>query len=129
MAKKPKSDITKKYTTLSRLFGILSLIVTIVPILVYVGIGFANGDISQKVTLGFTFMIAIILLLVNIIFKFHIRSVLWILVLGIYFCLKDILPLLLILAIGTILDEFILSPLHKSFKSKAKINREIDKRI
>lgn len=123
------SDITKKYQVLSRLFGALSLVVTIVPVLVYVALGFANGEIHQKVTLGITFTLAMLLLAINIIFKFHIRSIIWILVLGIYFCIDNIMPLLLVLAIGTILDEFVLTPLHKSYKSKMKINREIDKRI
>lgn len=39
------------------------------------------------------------------------------------------MPLLLIVAVGTILDEFLLTPLHKHFKNKATINREIDKRL
>lgn len=124
-----KSDITKKYSMLSRLFFWLSIIISFVPVLVYVVLGFVNGEIGQKITLGMTLFIAIILFAINMIFKFHVRSALWILVLGIYFCLDKILPLLLMVAVGTILDEFLLTPLHKSYKSKAKINLEIDKRL
>lgn len=90
---------------------------------------FYNGSVHQKITLGIVLIIAVLLVVVNVVLKYHIRSVLWILILGIYFCLDNIMPLLLIVAIGTILDEFVLSPLHKSFKNKAKINNEIDKRI
>lgn len=129
MAKYKKSDITKRYINLSRLFHAISIIILIAPILVYVVLGFANGEITQKVTLGITLSIALLLTIVNAIFKFHIRSVIWIMVLGIYFCLQNIMPLLLIVAVGTILDEFILTPLHKSYKNKATINKEIDKRI
>lgn len=129
MAKTNKSDITKHYLALSRLFLALSIIVTVVPLLVYVIMGFVNGEVHEKITLGISFTVAVLLLAVNIIFKYHIRSVLWILVLGIYLCLDNILPLLLVVAIGTILDEFVLTPLHKSYKSKAKINVEIDKRL
>lgn len=124
-----KSDETKKYSTLSHLFLGISLIMTFVPILVYVIIGFINGEVHEKVTLGISFMVAVILLAINLIFKYHIRSILWILVLGIYFCLDNILPLLLVIAISTILDEFVFSPLHKHYAAKAKINKEIDKRI
>lgn len=124
-----KSDITIKYTRLSRFFRALSIIVLVCPVVVYAILGFANGEVHQKLTLGFTLIIAIILFLINIVFKYHIRSALWIMVLGVYFCMNNILPLLLCVAIGTILDEFLLTPIYKSFKSKAKINREIDKRV
>lgn len=126
---KKKSDVTKKYARLSLLFFWLSIIVTIVPVIVYTGLAFANGEVHQKVTLGITLAIAIILVVINLVFKYHIRSSVWILTLGIYFCMKNILPLLLMLAIGTILDEFVLTPLHKSYKNKKTINYEIDKRI
>ena len=68
------------------------------------------------------------LVAVNMVFKYRIRSTLWILVLGVYFCLDDILPLLFMVAVGTIVDEFILSPLARSYRHKMIINREIDKR-
>lgn len=124
-----KSDITKKYSRLSALFFWLSMLVTVAPIGVYLGLAFYNGSVHQKITLGIVMIVAVLLVVVNLVLKYHIRSVLWILILGIYFCLDNIMPLLLIVAIGTILDEFVLTPLHKSFKNKAKINNEIDKRI
>lgn len=123
------SKITKRYTILYRLFLALSIIALAVPVVVYSVIGFVNGDVKEKLTLGITLIIAIMLTMINLIFKFHIRSVIWILVLGIYFCIDNIMPLLLIVAISTILDEFIFTPLYKKYRSKARINREIDKRI
>lgn len=123
-----KSDITKKYQRLSILFQCLSILVLVGPLAYYTILGFVNGEVTEKFTLGVTFVIAAILFIVNILFKYHIRSIIWILVLGIYFCISNILPLLLMVAIGTILDEFILTPLHKSYKNKCTINREIDKR-
>ena len=56
------------------------------------------------------------------------RSTIWILLLGIYICLDNIMPVLLTIAIGTITDELILTPLHKKYKQLAIINSEIDKR-
>lgn len=123
-----KSDITKKYQRLSILFQCLSILVLVAPLAYYTILGFINGETTEKLTLGITFVIAAILFIVNVLFKYHIRSTIWILVLGIYFCIDNILPLLFMVAIGTILDEFILTPLHKSYKTKCTINREIDKR-
>lgn len=123
------SKQTKKYSSLYKMFFAFSIIVTVLPIIVYAIMGFVDGSVREKLTLGITLIVAIILTVINLIFKFHLRSSLWIVVLGIYFCIDNIMPLLLIVAIGSILDEFIFTPLYKSFKSKAKINKEIDKRL
>ena len=123
-----KSDITKKYQRLAILFHALSILVLVAPLAYYTIYGFINGEVTEKLTLGITFVIACILLVINVLFKYHIRSTIWILVLGIYFCIDSIMPLLLMVAIGTILDEFILTPLYKSYHNKCTINKEIDKR-
>ena len=128
-----KSDITKKYSRLYKLFLSLSIIITFAPLVAFAITGFVMGETHQKFVLGATVVIAIILTVVNILFKFHLRSILWIIVLGIYFCLSNlpsvILALLLIIAITTIIDEFVFTPLYKKYKQKANINKEIDKRI
>lgn len=120
---------TRKYKALSTLFLALSILLMVAPIAYYSIQGFIQGETTEKFTLGITFVIACILFVINIMFKFHIKSTIWILVLGIYFCLDNILPMIFILAIGNILDEFVFTPLHKHFKNKAIINKEIDKRI
>ena len=123
------SKETRKYTNLSILFLALSILVLVAPLAYYSMVGFIEGETTEKFTLGLTFVIASILFVINILFKFHIRSTIWVLVLGIYFCLDNILPLIFMVAIGNILDEFLFTPLHKHYKSKASINKEIDKRI
>lgn len=123
------SKETRKYKTLSILFLALSILVLVAPLAYYSIVGFIEGETTEKFTLGLTFVIASILFVINILFKFHIRSTIWVLVLGIYFCLDNILPLIFMVAIGNILDEFLFTPLHKHYKSKASINKEIDKRI
>lgn len=123
-----KSDITKKYQRLAILFHALSILILVAPLAYYTIYGFINGEVTEKLTLGITFVIACILLVINVLFKYHIRSTIWILVLGIYFCIDSIMPLLLMVAIGTILDEFVLTPLYKSYHNKCTINKEIDKR-
>lgn len=122
------TDMTKKYHKLYILFRTLSVIVIFAPMLYYVIRGFIEGETTEKLTLTGTFFIAIILTAVNVLFKYSIRSTLWIIVLGVYSCIENIMPLLLMIAIGTIIDEFILTPLYKSYRNKYTIHREIDKR-
>lgn len=123
-----KSKETKKYTRLAILFRALSILVLVVPVVYYAIIGFINGEPTEKFTLGLTFVIAAALFIANVIFKYNIRSTVWVIILGIYFCVDEILPLLFMVAIGTILDEFVFTPLYKSFHNKKIINKEIDKR-
>lgn len=125
-----QSQMTKKNKILYWIFNILSFIILFVPIFVYVIKGYIEADlITEKVGLTCTIMISIILVVINFILKFHIRSTLWILLLGIYFCIDNIFTLIVLIAVGTILDEFLISPLKKSFKNKYTINKEIDKRL
>ena len=101
------------------------------PILIYVIKAFVDKDVQEvnKYTLGIMCSVALIVTIINIVAKLHLRCIPWILLLGIYLCLKNITTLLVLMAITTIIDELILMPLHKSFKSKYTINKEIDKRL
>ena len=125
------STMTSKYKKLSILTFLLSAICSLCPILIYVIKAFVDKDVQEvnKYTLGIMCSVALVVTLINIVAKLHLRCIPWILLLGIYLCLKDITALLVIMAITTIIDELILTPLHKSFKSKYTINKEIDKRL
>ena len=123
------SDITLKYKKKKNLYFWLSIALNIIPIVVYFIIGMANGDVRQKVTLGLTFFIAVCLVVINILFKYSIRSTIWIILIGIYVALDNITTLLIIIALCTIVDEFIVTPLHNKYKEKYKINREMDERL
>ena len=125
------STMTQKYKKLSILTFLLSAICSLCPILIYVLKAFIDKDVQEvnKYTLGIMCSVALVITLINIVAKLHLRCIPWILLLGIYMCLKDITALLVIMAITTIIDELILMPLHKSFKNKYTINKEIDKRL
>ena len=125
------STMTHKYKKLSILTFLLSAICSLCPILIYVIKAFVDKDVQEvnKYTLGIMCSLALIVTLINIVSKLHLKCIAWILLLGIYVCLKDITTLLVIMAVTTITDELILMPLHKSFKSKYTINKEIDKRL
>lgn len=122
------SAITKKYKRLSFIFGLLSLLCTVAPVTYFTVLGFINGEIRNKVTLGCTLMLCLVLVVINIIKKENLRSPVYIMILGIYMCLDNLLSLFLIMAITTMLDEMVFTPLYRMYKNRAVINREIDKR-
>lgn len=118
--------MTKKYKHKLNFYRFLSFVLTVLPVIVYTIIGFYNGSIGEKVSLGICTLIALLFVIINFMFKYHIRSTLWVMMIGIYICLDNIVPLLIIMAITTIFDEFVLVPLIKKYKDKYIINKEID---
>ena len=125
------STMTNKYKKLSILTFLLSTMCSLCPILIYIIKAFVDKDVQavNKYTLGIMCSVALIVTIINIVAKLHLRCIPWILLLGIYLCLRNITTLLILMAITTIIDELILTPLHKSFKNKYTINKEIDKRL
>lgn len=124
-----KSEQTKKYKKEYILFNILSILCSITPIIIYTIIGLVNGSIGQKTTLGICLLVTIIFTIFNILFKHRIKCTIWIMLIGIYLCIDNIMPLLFIMAGTTALDEFVFVPLAKAKKNKYNINKEIDKRL
>ncbi len=122
------NDVTKKYRTKYRICKTLSALMLLTPIIVYLVMGFVDGTTGQKFTLGMCLTLALIFVLINIVFKHRIRSTLWVMLIGIYICVDNIIPLLILMATSTALDEFVFEPLAKGYKNKYTINREIDKR-
>lgn len=123
------SDTTKQYRVKYWVCRILSILLNFGPLIGYGVYAFIIGTPQQKLALGGLLTIAIILTAINIIFKYHLRCIIWILLIGVYIAVKQIIPLLLIIAACTIIDDLVLEPLCKTFKNKLTINKEIDKRI
>ena len=120
--------MTKKYKIKLNICRLLSFTITVLPVIIYTIMGFMDGTIGEKVSLGICVILALIFVLINIMFKYHIRSTLWVLLIGIYVCIDNIIPLLIIMASTTIIDEFVLVPLINKYKNKYIINKEIDLR-
>lgn len=122
------SKVTKKYTKLKWLFRSISFLIMSVPCAYFVVVGFIQGEPVEKVSLGITAVVALILTLMNLILKANLRSRIWIILLGVSFCLDNFKTLIWIMCISTLLDELVLTPLTKYFTEKASVNKEIDKR-
>lgn len=120
--------MTKKYKNKLNFVRLLSFALTVLPVILYAILGVYNGSIGEKVSLGICTLLAIMFVIINVMFKYHIRSTLWIMLIGIYICIDNIIPLLITMAASTIIDEFVLVPLIKKYKDKYIINKEIDLR-
>lgn len=129
MSKIEESATTKKYKKLWIIFSAASWILTLGPLVGWLIYGFISSGIVQKAALISTGFAAMVLTAVNVIFKKHIRSTVFVLLLGIYLALNKITALLIVLAVCTILDEFIITPLQKKYHNKFTINKEMDARL
>lgn len=122
------SQTTKELKTKKNIFHALSWLLTFAPILIWLCIALAKSNDVTKTALALSIVVAGLFCLVNLLLKYSIRSTIWILLIGIYIALKDITPLLIIIAVCTIIDEFLVHPAYKHYRDRYKINKEIDKR-
>ena len=123
------SEVTKKYKTQYIIAKILSILLNVGPLLYYVILGFSVAEPVKRVVLSLTAIGAIIFTLISVTFKLHIRSTMFLLMLGIHCCIDNITGLIIVMAATTLLDELITTPMCKYCKNKFSINREIDKRL
>ena len=123
-----KSERLKSLKSKLNLARFFSFVCTFVPLLVYVVIGFANNEIhtGNKVFLGFTLISALILTLTNLLMKYHLRSPLFIILLGIYVALDNVLTLMIIVSVGIIIYEFILQQIINNLKAKVTVRKELE---
>lgn len=120
---------TKKYRCWAAILLIISILLNVAPIAAYTIIGFVQADlIVEKVALTSTIFIVGIMSLVALVNKTTMRSRIWVILLGLYMCLDSFITPLIIIAITQILDEWFVSPIHKSCRNRYIINKEIDKR-
>lgn len=125
-----KSRNTKKNLTWCVILTILSCLLWLAPIGIFGFLALMEGTLLyQKVSLAVTVFIVLIMTLISLTSKIALRSRLWILLLGIYICLQNIMTPIIVFAVCQILDELVVTPLKDHFKRKYQINKEIDGRI
>lgn len=127
--KKTSSKTTKKYRRAYWILTAISWALVLGPLIFYVIYGFITGGTVEKFSLGITTMAAIGLTAFSIVFKKHIRSTFFIILLGIYLAIREITVVLIILSVCTILDEFLIAPMQRSYREKLVINKQIDRRM
>jgi hypothetical protein len=123
------SAITRKFRFWTAVCLILSLLLNVAPLAAYTIMGFVEADlVVEKVGLAATIFIVLIMTAIAWINKTTMRSRVWILLLGMYFCLHNFITPLIIVAICQVIDEWFISPLHKYCRERYVINKELDRR-
>ena len=122
--------MTKNYRIKYWIFLITSILLNVCPLAVYSIKALVEGQlVYQKVALTMTVFVVLIMTVISIINKITLRSRLWLLLIGVYLCIGEILTPLIIIAVCQTVDEIIVHPLKNNYKNKLTISKEIDKRI
>lgn len=122
--------MTKKYRSTYLALMIVSVILNLFPVAFYVVKAFIESSATyQKVALSSTIFISLILTCVSLLTKVNIRSVIWILFIGLYVCLDSIINMIMFIAIFQVADELVITPMKKMVKNKWIIHKELDKRL
>lgn len=107
----------------------VDILMLVTPFFYYFVSGLVVGEaVVQKVALVSSVMIAAVVCIVNVLFKFHLRSPLWIALIGIHVAVGNVVPLLVITAVFSVADEFVITPWIKKVKVQLITSREIDQR-
>lgn len=125
------SAFTKSCRRKLWLFRILDWICLAAPLIVYVIIALCNDGIrvGYKVAVVSTLMIAIILTVFNVIAQKKLRCPIWIILIGLYVAIREwLMPLVIILAVTSILDDLVFTPLIHYYYTKTVASKTIDQR-
>lgn len=132
MSKKAKAtnhtkSIRKKYWGLK----VLNFTLLTFPLIFYIGRALTDDAVLvyNKIALVGSVMVALILTTFNILAKLKLRAPIWIILLGLYLAMKAyLMPLVIILAVVSILDDFFFSPVLSKLKVKLIANIAMDER-
>lgn len=111
---------------------ILDFIILFLPVVIYVFIALCSGGVTTagKVCVAGSVLIAFLLALFNALAQKRLRCPIWIILIGLYIAIREwLLPLIIILAIVTVLDDLVLTPLISHYKAELEANKAIDKRM
>lgn len=125
------SAYTKKCRTMLWILRILDWICLFLPLIIYVVIALSSGGVLAigKIAVVGTVMIASILTAFNVIAQKRLRCPIWIIIIGLYIAIqKWLLPLIIILAITSILDDLVFTPLIHKYYTKTLASETIDER-
>lgn len=122
--------MTKSYRIKYWIFNILSLFCNIFPLAYFTIKALIEADlIHEKVALSMTVFIVLIMTAVSLFSRIELRSRIWIILIGLYACLDYIMIPLIWIASCQVIDELVICPLKRHYKSKLFISKEIDKRV
>ena len=133
MGKKYVSDRTKQCKRMKNIFGLLHFLCLFGPLLYFIPYGYITGETVQKIGMSFTIILSVVLAVISILVSVTARAglhrcIMWTLIAGVLFCLKEIQVFIWIMAITSILDELVFTKVKDHYKTALISNREIDRR-
>ena len=126
------SKFTNKCRAKLWLFRILDWVCLFMPLIIYIGIALASNEaiVAQKVAVVSTTMIALMLSAFNVIAQKRLRCPIWIIIIGLYVAVRDyLMPLIIILAITSVLDDLVFTPVIDYYHTKLIANKAMDERL
>lgn len=138
MGKVTLSKRTKNCKTANIILSIIHFLCLFGPFLYFIPYGFITGETVEKLGMGITIVISIILAAISLIVdqvhrqSLH-KSVMWIMIVGVLIVMnsevvQQIETFVYIMAGLSILDELLIVPLKTHYKTTYKTNLEIDRR-
>lgn len=128
------SNRTKQCKHRKNVFSFLHFLCMFGPLLYFIPYGYITGEVVEKITLSFTLIAAVILCVISIVISathragIH-RTIMWLLIIGVLFCLQQVKPFIWIMAITSIVDELIFVRARDHYKAALISNKEIDRRM
>lgn len=126
------SNFTKKIRMKLRLLWLADFVLLFLPVIIYVGIAlFSDGVLAVgRVSVVTSIFIAAVLSVFNVIAQKRMRCPIWIILIGLYVAIKEwLLPLIIILAVTSVLDDLVFTPLISHYTARAKASKLIDDRM
>ena len=127
---------TSKYTKRIRrkvlLLWLADTLLLFLPVLIYVVMALADSGVFMygKVSVVASVLIAALLTAFNVIAQKRMRCPIWILIIGLFVAIREyLLPLIIILAVTSILDDLVFTPLISHYTVRAKSSKVIDDRM
>lgn len=126
------SNFTKRIRRKLWILRVLDFALLFLPAIVYVFIALCSDGVVAvgKVSVVASVMVATILTAFNVVSQKRLRCPVWILLIGLYVAIKEyLLPLVIILAVTSVLDDLVFSPLINHYSVRAKSSKLIDDRM
>lgn len=126
------SNYTKKAWKVLWLLRLADFVFLFVPVIVYIVIALASGGVTVagRVSVVASVMVSIILTSFNVITKRNLRSPRWIVLIGLYVAVREqLLPLVIMLAVTSVLDDIVFTPLIDHYKHVVETSLVIDRRM
>lgn len=126
------SNFTKKVRRRLWLVRALDWSFVTLPVVGYVLFGLFSHDVEtmKKVVLISMCILAGVISVTNVFMRQRLRCVVWILIIGLYVAVKELLlPLIIVMACTAVTDDIVFSPLISYYQSKLAASKTIDQRM